>query len=192
MTLHNQLSAYTPFNEQEARDLARMLDFLRTGKTPFDRANDIAHFTASAWVVNPGGEKVLLAFHNIYASWAWTGGHADGECDLRAAARREAQEETGLYALRDLGDGPLSIEILPVFGHEKRACYVSSHLHYNVTYLFEADEDAPLRTRPGENRDVGWFTPERALEIVSEPWMKARIYPKLIAKTAALYAGLNG
>ena len=52
MTLEEQLMAYEPVNEQEARDRALMLRFLREGETPFSRANETAHFTASAWVTN--------------------------------------------------------------------------------------------------------------------------------------------
>ena len=55
MTLEQELLTYQPANEQEARDLPKMLAFLREGKTPFDRANETAHFTASAWVIGRAG-----------------------------------------------------------------------------------------------------------------------------------------
>ena len=183
MTLFEQIEAFIPSCEQEERDKRLLLDFLEHGKTPFSRENGTAHFTASAWIVTPDREKVLMVYHNIYRSWSWTGGHADGDPDLRAVAVREAAEETGVSELRvcPVGAGMmLSLEILPVNGHEKRGAYVSSHLHYNCTYLLEADPSAPLRVKPDENAGVRWFSPAEALEACSEPWMAERIYPKLI------------
>ena len=182
MTLEEQLTAYRPFNEQEARDLPLMLDFLRHGERPFERANETRHFTASAWVTNAARDRVLMIWHNVYRSWAWTGGHADGETDLLAVARREAEEESGVKGLRPVSEAPLSVEILTVDGHEKRGWYVPGHLHYNVTYLFEADAAQSLRAKPDENSGAGWFSPEEALEACSEPWMAERIYRKLIYK----------
>ena len=182
MTLEEQLTAYVPGNEQEARDRELMLDFLRRGETPFERTNQTAHFTASAWVTSAGRDRVLMIWHNIYRSWAWTGGHADGERDLLAVARREAEEETGVSGLRPVSGAPISLEILTVSGHEKRGQYVPSHLHHNVTYLFEADDRAPLRAKPDENSGVCWFSPEEALAACSEPWMAERVYQKLLAK----------
>ena len=35
-----------------------------------------------------------MAYHNIYKSWSWTGGHADGETDLLHVAMREARDAT--------------------------------------------------------------------------------------------------
>ena len=83
-----------------------------------------------------------MIFHNLYRSWAWTGGHADGECDLRAVAVREAEEETGVLA-RPASDRPLSLE-RPVRGRprHKRGAYVSAHIHLNVSYLLIADPEA--------------------------------------------------
>ena len=182
MTLEQQLLSYTPLNEQEERDRALMLRFLREGETPFSRENETAHFTASAWVTNPARDRVLMAWHNIYRSWAWTGGHADGEEELLAVARREAEEETGVAGLRPLLDTPVSLEIITVEGHEKRGRYVPSHLHYNATYLFEADDAAPLRLKPDENSGVKWFAPDEALRASAEPWMVERVYKKLIEK----------
>ena len=88
--LAGQLAEYRPVNEQEACDRALMLRFLEEGERPFERANRTAHFTASAWVTNARRDRVLMIWHNIFRSWAWTGGHADGETDLCAVARREA------------------------------------------------------------------------------------------------------
>ena len=68
-----------------------MLRFLEESERPFERANRLAHFTASAWVTNARRDRVLMIWHNIYRSWAWTGGHADGETDLCAVARRVQQ-----------------------------------------------------------------------------------------------------
>ena len=182
MTLEEQLAGYRPFNEQEARDLGLMLDFLRRGEQPFDRASEARHFTASAWVTNPARDRVLMVWHNLYRSWAWTGGHADGETDLLAVARREAEEESGVSGLSAVCETPISIEILCVDGHERRGRYVSSHLHYNVTYLFETDAGQPLRAKPDENSGAAWFSPEEAIAACSEPWMAERIYKKLMQK----------
>lgn len=177
--LAGQLAEYRPVNEQEACDRALMLRFLEEGERPFERANRTAHFTASAWVTNARHDRVLMIWHNIYRSWAWTGGHADGEVDLCAVARREACEESGLTGLRALSEAPVSLEILTVNGHEKRGEYVPSHLHLNVTYLFEADDGLPLRVKPDENSGARWFAPAEAIAACTEPWMARRIYEKL-------------
>ena len=119
-----------------------------------------------------------MVYHNIYNSWSWTGGHADGEEDLLAVAIREAQEETGLQKLQPVTDGIISLECLTVDGHEKRGEYVPSHLHLNVTYLLRAADEA-LQEKPDENSGVGWFTPDEALADSTEPWMVERVYRKL-------------
>ena len=84
MCLLEQLERYEPYNEQEARDRALLLRALREEADVFTRENDRMHMTASAWVTNEAHDGVLMAYHNIYDSWAWLGGHADGEEDLPA------------------------------------------------------------------------------------------------------------
>ena len=153
-----------------------------SGEELYSRSNPSAHLTASAWVVSPDRNQVLMAYHKLYDSWAWLGGHADGERDLLAAALREVQEESGLRDIRPVSRQIYSLEILSVNGHEKHGQYVSSHLHLNVTYLVEADPAAPIRPKPDENSRVGWFTPEGAMAASSEPWFRERIYRKLNEK----------
>lgn len=183
MDLMDRLRAFRPWNSQEERDRSALLRALENGSAPYGR-EDPAHLTASAWVVSPDRKQVLLAYHNLYNSWAWLGGHADGERDLLAVALREVREESGLESVRPVSPELYSVEILTVDGHEKRGRYVSSHLHYNVTFLLEASPAAPVRCKPDENSRVGWFTLEEAVAASTEPWFQQRIYPKLNAKLA--------
>ena len=173
-----EIEAFVPLCEQEEKDKDMMLHFLRTNPDACLRTNTMAHMTASSWVISPDRRHVVMVYHNIYNSWSWTGGHADGEEDLLAVAVREAQEETGLSKLQPVKDGIVSLECLTVDGHEKRGAYVPSHLHLNVTYLLRAADEA-LQEKPDENSGVGWFTPEEALKASTEPWMVERVYRKL-------------
>ena len=76
-----------------------------------------------------------------------------------------------------------SLEVLSVSGHEKKGKYVPSHLHLNLTYLFQADPDQPLRPKEGENSCVGWIREEEIPEKSTEQWFVERIYAKLMKKT---------
>ena len=182
MTLMEQLAAYIPYNEQEARDRVLLLDCLRREPEVLTRKNPLAHFTASAWIVNSARTRVLMAYHNIYHSWSWLGGHADGETDLLAVAIREVKEEAGISGVRPVSEEIFSLESLTVDGHVKRGKYVSSHLHLNVTYLLEADSEEQVFVKEDENSGVGWFTPEEALKKSTEPWFVERVYGKLVEK----------
>lgn len=164
---------------QEQRMILEMID--RLGDAILTRESGIAHMTASSIIVSKDRRRTLMAFHRIYNSWAWTGGHADGESDFEAVARREAQEETGISGLKRLGGGIASLEILPVWAHVKRGKPVGSHLHLNVSYLFEADDSLPLRVREDENSAVGWIAVDRLCESVSEPPMLP-VYERLLRR----------
>lgn len=185
MDLRQQINAFIPWNEQEAADKQLLLARLEE-KDIFIRENKIGHFTASGWVVSPDRQKVLMVYHNIYDSWSWMGGHADGETDLRAVAEREIREESGIRDLRLLDENIFSLEVLTVDGHEKKGKYVSSHLHYNVTYLFEAGTEQETCLKPDENSGVRWIAVEDLGKMVSEPWFLERIYSKLCDKVRNL------
>lgn len=229
MALYQDIASYHPFNEQEAADRHVMLRALKTNRFCFDRKSQ-AHFTCSAWVVNPEKTQTIMVFHNIYNSWSWIGGHADGCSDLAAVALRELREETGVEHARIVSpwecvDRPsrrpnadkkakastneipnetasankipnevvnasapsptsplFSLEVLTVDGHEKNNRYISSHLHLNVTYLVEVDPSEALRIKPDENSGVKWVSLDQVLNMSDEPWIRERIYAKLLAK----------
>lgn len=172
------LQNFSPSCEQESEDLRMMLTYAGKFDDILFRSNEIAHFTSSSWIVNAKHTHILMIYHNIYDSWAWTGGHADGESDLLGIALREAQEETGITNLRPLSEDIFSVEILTVAGHIKRGKYVVPHLHLNTTFLLEAPDDQQLRHKPDENSGVAWFPIEDVVKASSEPEMR-KIYKKL-------------
>lgn len=176
------LCEYAAGDEREAVEQKIILEQIAAqGERILSRECEFAHMTASAIIVNKERTKTLMAFHKIYNSWAWTGGHADGENDFEAIARREAQEETGIEGLRLLRGGIASMEILPVWAHVKRGRQVPSHLHLNVSYLFEADDSLPLRVAQDENSAVGWIAIDELERRVSEPLM-IPIYKRLLKR----------
>ena len=180
MKLISEIERYRPVNEQEACDKEIMLQYMKEHADCLERENQIAHFTVSAWTVNQERSKVLMAYHNIYDSWAWIGGHADGVEDLCAVAMRELQEETGVKSAVPVSNEIFSLEILTVNGHFKKGIYVPSHLHLNVTYLVEADETQELIVNKAENQAVKWWKMEEVLQVSKEPWMIEHIYKKLL------------
>lgn len=182
MEIREQIEQYVPYNAQEQQDRIEMLKWIDTGLDLWTRENGFAHWTASAWVVDASHDHVLMAFHNIYQSWAWLGGHADGDRDLLHTAIREVREESGIASVKPAMDSVFSIEILTVDGHVKRGKYVSSHLHLNVTYLLEADMNESVKAKKDENSAVAWFTLQQALQKSDETWFIENIYTKLNQK----------
>ena len=156
MSLTTDIRSYQPFNQQEASDREVILRQLEADPRVFQR-DSLAHMTCSIWT-----EQVAL---------------------------RELEEETGVADARIVPCGPgniFSLEVLTVDGHEKRGRYVSSHVHLNVTYLAVASPDDPLRVKPDENSGVRWMDLDEALAASTEPWMRDRIYRKLVDKLAAV------
>lgn len=179
MNYIEQLKNYIPYDEQEKSDKKLMLKFIETHDDVLTRNNEFGHFTSSAWVLNKKRDKVLMIYHNIYKSWAWTGGHADGESNLLNTAIKEVKEETGIKNVEPIFDDIFSIELICVDGHIKNGKYVSSHVHLNYTYLLEADENDELFVKKDENSGVKWINIDEVSKISSEKWMVDNIYNKL-------------
>ena len=172
---------FKPYNEQEEKDKELMLKYINTFDDVLTRNNEMCHFTASNWVVNKDRTKVLMIYHNIYNSWAWTGGHADGDSDLLHVALKEVNEETGLENLKVLSNGIFALQILTVDPHIKKGKYVASHVHLDCCFLLEADDTIPLKIKEDENSGVKWVDINKAVELSTELKMKP-IYQKLNEK----------
>lgn len=180
--LKKNLENFVPYNEQEEVDKNVMLQSINDFDDILTRQNKYGHFTSSSFILNKERTKVLMIYHKIYNSWAWTGGHADGDNDLLYVAIKEAKEETGLKNVAPINKNIYSLEIINVNGHEKRGKYVNSHVHFNVTYILEADENEEIHIKPDENSGVKWVQIEEVDKISSEKWMRDRVYSKIINK----------
>ena len=87
---------FEPMNEQEQNDKKLILKFIKKNDDVLYRDNEYAHMTSSGLIFNEKLDKILMVHHNIYNTWSWTGGHADGEADLLKVAIKEAKEETSI------------------------------------------------------------------------------------------------
>ena len=180
--LKKNIEMFVPYNEQEEVDKNIMLKYINDFDDTLTRQNEYGHFTSSAFVLNKERTKILMIYHKIYDSWAWTGGHSDGDNDLLYVAMKEAKEETGIKNVTPILEDIYSLELINVNGHEKRGKYVGSHVHLNVTYLLEADENEGIHIKEDENSDVKWVTINEVLDVSSEPWIRDRVYSKIINK----------
>lgn len=172
------IEQYIPKNEQETVDKEAMLSFARRNPDSLLRTNLIAHFTNSAIITNKTRDKVLFAFHLIYKSWGWIGGHNDGNPDFLEVVLREANEETGVTKVKPILNEPVSLDNILVETHIKNGKFVGDHIHMNLTYLLEADETEKLFTKEDENSGVKWFSLDEVLSHVTEERM-IYIYKKV-------------
>lgn len=185
MSWIDEIRNYNPYNEQEERDKELILECVDNSSNILTRENTVAHITSSGYIINKTRDKVLMIYHNIYKSWAWTGGHADGDSDLLYVAIKEAQEETGLKNVKPIHNDILSLDVLNVNGHIKRGKYVSSHLHLSVAYLLEADENEELIVNEEETSGVKWIPINEIHKYSSEPYM-VNVYNKFNEKIKLL------
>lgn len=159
MNFITEINDFIPNNDQERQDKRVILDFIKQCRhNILLRNNEIAHITSSGFIMNPSLDKVLMVHHNIRNTWAWTGGHADGDENLLQVAIKEAKEETGINNVSPLIEKIISIDILPVRGHWRKGKYVNTHLHLSIAYVLITSESETLKINVNENSGVSWFT----------------------------------
>ena len=133
LALESAFAAHGVRRPDQATQVREFTALLRDPEDPFLRARLAGHFTASAWLVDRTGQRVLLTHHRKLGIWVQLGGHADGDRDLAAVALREAEEESGLPDLR------VEAEVFDLDRHwipERRE--VPGHWHYDVRYVVHA------------------------------------------------------
>lgn len=179
MPYMQQIRQFKPLTDSEKSDKPVILDYLSLiGDDALSRKSQLAHLTSSGFILNPSMTKTLMVHHNIFQTWTWTGGHADGDRDLLKIAIKEAKEETGIPRISPLVEGMLSLDILTVKAHYKRGDYVSAHLHLSAAYVLIAEEHEELTVKPDENSGVAWIAVDEMDKMSNEPEI-ILIYQKL-------------
>ncbi len=121
------------------------IDLLRSSPVPFDRVNyDPGHITASAIVLSPDGQRVLLVYHDRLDQWLQPGGHVQPEdVSVVATAQREVLEETGLVVADDPEPSLVAVDV-----HEiPEARGEPAHLHHDLMFHFRVGGDVPTDER---------------------------------------------
>lgn len=183
MSLKKQIENFRAENEQEEKEKQIILNLIQIfPESILFRKNELAHMTSSGLVLNHRCDKMLMVHHNIYQTWSWTGGHADGDENLQRVAEKEVREETGIKHLELVFPGMISLDILTVQGHYKYGNYVAPHLHFSAAYVFFADEKEKLTRKEDENSAVQWIAVAELEQFSNEKHM-IPIYKKIIERT---------
>ncbi len=149
--LLHELRAYEPADARERAMRDRLAAFVAAHADAFARSLLVGHVTASAWIVDPARERALLTHHRKLGKWLQLGGHADGDPDVRAAALREAREESGLTSLRFARAGIYDLDVHPIPARPGEP----AHEHFDVRFAFEADPAEPLVVS-AESKELAW------------------------------------
>lgn len=96
------------------------------------------HLCATAWVMTPQRDHILLVQHKLLG-WSAPGGHMYPFESTKDAALRELEEETGLSA-RDVTP---AIEA-PAIIHASDVPGDTPHRHWNVSWFFTAPRNVSL------------------------------------------------
>ncbi|KAB8317071.1 NUDIX hydrolase [Tolypothrix campylonemoides VB511288] len=150
--LARSLAAYVAAWPEEAGAVDAFAALLSDAADPFVRDRLEGHFTASAWLVDRAGTRLLMTHHRKLGRWLQLGGHADGDRDLARVALREAEEESGLSGLV-VEPTPFDVDRHWIPEHRG----VPGHWHYDVRYVVRcgggeafvvSDESHALAWRP--------------------------------------------
>lgn len=165
-SLASLLCRYRPSDSREEAFVRRMQALLSTHSAPFARTSyEPGHFTASAFVLSPERDSVLLIFHNKLRLWVQPGGHIDeSDFEVAGAAKREVAEEVGLSSLSPLDpDTPIfDVDIHSIPGRVTEP----AHEHFDVRFAFVA---ASRDVRPNaEVQNPRWVRLDQAQAVTTD------------------------
>jgi 8-oxo-dGTP pyrophosphatase MutT (NUDIX family) len=173
--LLDMLDRYLQRYAEEEAVIRRICELVEGNSNCFERTCRPGHVTGSAWILSPDRTQCLLLHHNKLARWLQPGGHADGQSDIVAVARREVAEETGLSALKLVRNSnqevvPLDVDVhpIPALISPVGKCLDTSHEHHDIRFLFVAGSDQSLQIND-ESNDLRWFTHDEVVTVTDEP-----------------------
>lgn len=159
--LLQKLERYKPENAADQQHQLEIIDFIESNPNCFSRELISGHITGSAWILNKEKNKALLTHHIKLEKWVQLGGHSDSNPDTLDVAYREAQEESGLKSVIALSPEIFDIDIHTIPARPRAANDQSNHghehIHYDIRFLFTADENEVIQKQESESKEVRWF-----------------------------------
>jgi hypothetical protein len=170
--LHDLLQRYQPTAE-EIEFKSSILAFIQEQPDCFKRSLAIGHITASCWLVSKDGSKALLMHHAKLNRWFQLGGHCDGDWNTLAVAIKEAQEESGIMAIKPISSDIFDIDVHLIPANSKEA----EHYHYDIRYLLQVTSDEEV-VHNRESKELRWIgkdshelpTQERSVVRMFQKW----------------------
>lgn len=145
------LRGYEKRYPDENEVVTRFREFVTENTDCFERSLAIGHITGSAWIVSEAGDETLLTHHRKLDIWVQTGGHADGESDVLAVARQEAEEEAGLKSIEVVSPEIFDLDIHRIPARKSDP----EHFHYDVRFAFRQTGDRNYIVSE-ESHDLAW------------------------------------
>lgn len=158
MSLHDD--AVLVLKDHPGQDELRQayLDHLAAHPDGMWKACGDGHITASALVVDPSRERVLLTLHKKFRKWLQTGGHCEpADETLARAALREATEESGIEGLSLAPGGPVRLD-----RHQTPCAW-----HLDVQYAAVAPAGS-VEAISDESLDLRWFRYSEVADVADE------------------------
>ena len=182
VSLSQLLEEYRPRDADEKECAAKMRQFLSDCPPEAAFGRELAgepawwgHITGSAWIVNPGLDRVVLVHHAKLGKWLQPGGHSEGQSESLQVALREAREETSLpVEVLEPGIFDLDIHQIPEYWN------TPAHFHYDVRFLLVVP-DGVEPVVSDESHAVRWLTLDEAAALNPELSI-ARMIEKTRAK----------
>lgn len=156
------LIQYSKENPEASHEVEKFKQLLEVENSLFRHQFTPGHFTASAFVLSPDSQKILLMHHQKLNKWLQPGGHCDGDADWIRVASREAEEETGVTTPALLFSGIFDLDIHEIPENKKEP----HHFHYDVRFLFRA---LTLHLKQNhESKALDWFSFSEARALTKE------------------------
>ncbi len=146
------LAAWEPYDEAQALEKQRMLDFVDAHPRDAHRRSCLeGHLTASCLLLDHAGERALLTHHRKLRRWLQLGGHCDGDANLAHVAWLEATEESGIAGI-EIDPEPIDLDIhtIPARPGEPE------HWHLDTRFVARAPRGA-REVVSAESIELAWI-----------------------------------